>query len=141
MPAFVMVTLVASALVWGAVSSAAIADEPIKLTDAQMDTLTAGQVGTTPDVIATAIGGAGGAGGAGGDAGATGGAGGGGFGGSGGTGGGGGGGQGGSGGAGGFALGGPGGPGGLGGPGGPAVATAVGVSVTLPSCVGICGPS
>ena len=58
-------TLVASALVWGAVSSAAIADEPIELTDAQMDIVTAGQVGTTPNVVARAIGGAGGAGGAG----------------------------------------------------------------------------
>jgi hypothetical protein len=39
MVAFVRGTLVA--LVWGAVSSAAIANEPIKLTDAQMDIVTA----------------------------------------------------------------------------------------------------
>ena len=54
MVAFVMGAVVASALVWGAVSSAAIADEPIKLTDAQMDIVTAGQVGTTLIVVATA---------------------------------------------------------------------------------------
>jgi hypothetical protein len=133
-------TLLVSGLALGTLTSTAIAKEPIRLTDVQMDTVTAGQVAPSLNVTATATGGAGGAGGAGGPGGAGGSI----FdsasGGAGGTGGlGGGGGPGGGGGTiADSANGGPGGTGGPGGPGGPAIATAVGVSVKLPSCVGIC---
>jgi hypothetical protein len=134
--------LLVCTLALGVVTSAAIAEEPIQLTEGQMDAVTAGQV--TQTVIARAIGGAGGAGGSGGTGGAgnagggAGGAGAGGGGGGGGNAGSGGAGQGGSGGSGGVATGGFGGSGGSGGPGGPGIATAVGVLVVLPPCVGVC---
>jgi hypothetical protein len=111
-----------------------------QLSDVQLGAITAGQTVTRPLAVATAIGGpggSGGSGGAGGTASSPGGVGGSGFsfagsGGQGGTG------QGGNGGSGGVAIAGFGGSGGPGGPGGPAVATAVGVSVVLPSCIGVC---
>jgi hypothetical protein len=141
----VTTTLLVSAFALGAVNSTAVAMGPIQLTVDQMDAITAGQVDptTTMDsVIATAIGGDGGDGGDGGTGGAAdaaGGAGGGGAGGGGGAAGAGGSGTGGAGGDGGIAIGGLGGSGGPGGPGGAAVATAVGIAVVLPSCVGVCG--
>jgi hypothetical protein len=140
----VTTTLVVSAFALGTGVPAAVAIEPIHLTVGQMDTITAGRVvstSTANSVIARAIGGDGGDGGDGGGGGvadSTGGPGGGGAGGGGGATGAGGSGTGGAGGAGGTAIGGLGGLGGPGGPGGTAVATAVGVLVLLPSCVGVC---
>jgi hypothetical protein len=123
--------LVVSGLALGAVTSTAIGQEPIQLTEFQMDAVTAGQVIPTSTSISISRlpGGAGGAGGGGGSGGAA--EAGGGSGGTGGDTGGGGG----AGGAGGIAIGGLGGPGGPGGPGGVSIAA----SVVLPSCVGLCG--
>jgi hypothetical protein len=145
-------TLLVSGLTLGNLTSAAIAEEPIRLTDVQMDAVTAGQINATLEVVAIATGGAGGFGGAGGGiidtaSGGHGGAGG--FGGAGGgiidtaTGGGGGaGGDGGGGGSGGRII--DSANGGAGGAGGFAIATAIGVlivtEITFPSCVGLCAP-
>jgi hypothetical protein len=124
-------TLLVSGLTLGNLTSAAIAEEPIRLTDVQMDAVTAGQINATLEVVAIATGGAGGFGGAGGgiiDT-ATGG-------------GGGAGGDGGGGGSGGRII--DSANGGAGGAGGFAIATAIGVlivtEITFPSCVGLCAP-
>ena len=53
-------TLLVSGLALGTLTSAAIAKEPVRLSDVQMDTVTAGQVAPPLKVVAIATGGAGG---------------------------------------------------------------------------------